>query len=185
VIEPERPGPGAQIHDTDPFATPESRRSPVRRLRGRLPAAVTLWTASDPDSGPAGLTVASTLIADGEPARVLGLLDPESDLLAAAEAAGRFAVVPLGTADRQLADRFAGLLPAPGGLFAGGGWRQTPYGPVPAGAATWAGCRLDATRPLGWGSLVEGTVEHIDIGADGTGGPLVHFRGRYRDLADR
>lgn len=185
MIEPERPGPGAQIHDTDPFATPESRRNPVRRLRGRLPAAVTLWTATDPGGGPAGLTVSSTLIVDGDPARVLGLLDPDSDLLAAAEAAGRFAVAALGTADRQLADRFAGLLPAPGGLFAGDGWRQTPYGPVPAGAVTWAGCRLDATRPLGWGSLVEGTVEHIDIGAGGTGGPLVHFRGRYRDLADR
>src|SRR5690348_17299034 len=100
------------IHITDPFATPEEGRSPVRRLRGRLPAPVTLWTAP----GPAGLTVSSTLVADGTPGRVLGLVDEESELWAAVEAAGVFAVVPLAPRHRQLADRFAGLMPAPGGL---------------------------------------------------------------------
>ena len=67
--------PGAQIHSDDPFATPEPEQSPVRRLRGRLARAVTLWTAP----GPAGLTVSSMLVADGEPGRVLGLIDEESD----------------------------------------------------------------------------------------------------------
>ena len=176
---PEWPGPGARIHDTDPFATPEERRSPVRRLRGRLPAAVTLWTAADPDGGPAGLTVSSTLIADGEPGRVLGLLDPESELFEAAEAAGRFAVAPLGPAHRQLADRFAGLMPAPGGLFAGGGWRETPHGPVPEPPHPWAGCRLVDTRPAGWSVLVEGEVVEVEL-ADAE--PLVHYRGRYRTV---
>ena len=38
-------GPGGRIHSSDPFATPEEERSPVRRLRGRLAAPVTLWTA--------------------------------------------------------------------------------------------------------------------------------------------
>ena len=71
-----------RIHATDPFATPEHERSPVRRFRGRLAAAVTLWTAP----GPAGLTVSSTLVADGEPGRLLGLLDDESDLWTAVEA---------------------------------------------------------------------------------------------------
>jgi flavin reductase (DIM6/NTAB) family NADH-FMN oxidoreductase RutF len=180
VIEPQ---PGAAIHGTDPFATPEGQRSPVRRLRGRLPAAVTLWTAVDPDDGPAGLTVSSTVVVDGEPGRVLGLVDPEADLFAAAEAAGRFVVAPLGPAHRQLADRFAGLLPAPGGLFAGGDWLVTPYGPVLAGLGTWAGCRLDAVRQFGWGLLVEGTIECVELASDGE--PLVHHRGRYRELSDR
>jgi 3-hydroxy-9,10-secoandrosta-1,3,5(10)-triene-9,17-dione monooxygenase reductase component len=175
-----QPEPGARIHATDPFATPESQRSPVRRLRGRLPAAVTLWTAYDPDR-PAGLTVSSTLVADGEPGRLLGLVDAESELWAAAQASGRFAVVPLGPADRQLADRFAGLMPAPGGLFHDGGWTATPYGPIPAGAATWAGCRLVGARECGWGLLVEATLEDITLGDD-PAGPLVHFRGRYREL---
>ena len=175
------PPPGAHIHATDPFAVPADQRSPVRRLRGRLPAAVTLWTAADPDGGRAGLTVSSTLVADGDPARLIGLVDPESELWAAAEAAGRFAVAALRPGDRQLADRFAGLMPAPGGVFATGDWTATPYGPVPAGLGTWAGCRLDAGRPLGWGLLVEATIEHVEVGVDVE--PLVHFRGRYRGLA--
>src|SRR6266576_2224517 len=113
--------PGAQIHSSDPFATPEQDKSPVRRLRGRLASAVTLWTAP----GPAGLTVSSMLVADGEPGRILGLIDEESDFWDAVSQAGVFAVTPLGPADRQLADRFAGLMPAPGGLFATGGWTET------------------------------------------------------------
>jgi flavin reductase (DIM6/NTAB) family NADH-FMN oxidoreductase RutF len=164
------------IHHVDPFATPEGDRSPLRRLRGRLPAPVTLWTAP----GPAGLTVSSTLVADGAPGRVLGLVDDESELWAAIEAAGRFAVVPLRPEHRQLADRFAGLMPAPGGLFAAGDWRPTDFGPVPADVATWAGCRLDEARPYGWALLVEGTVEHVEVGPADE--PLVHHRGRYREL---
>ena len=31
----------------DPFATPPGKRSPARRLRGRLPAPVTIWTAGE------------------------------------------------------------------------------------------------------------------------------------------
>lgn len=165
------------IHHSDPFATPEHARSPVRRLRGRLPAAVSLWTAV----GPVGLTVSSTLVADGDPGRVLGVVDEESELWAAVSVAERFAVTPLTPADRQLADRFAGLMPAPGGLFRGSEWTETPYGPVPAGNETWAGCRLDATRPFGWGLLVEATIERIELGQDAA--PLVYYRGRYRELA--
>jgi 3-hydroxy-9,10-secoandrosta-1,3,5(10)-triene-9,17-dione monooxygenase reductase component len=168
--------PGAQIHASDPFATPESDKSAVRRLRGRLAAPVTLWTAP----GPSGLTVSSILVADGEPGRVLGLIDEESDFWAAAEAAGRFAVTPLTPADRQLADRFAGLMPAPGGLFAAGDWLETPYGPVPQHVGTWAGCRLESHRPAGWALLVEAVLETVEFAP--AAAPLVHYRARYRDV---
>ena len=163
------------ISFSDPFATPEGQRSPVRRFRGRLPSAVTLWTADR-----AGLTVSSTLIVDGDPGRVLALLDDESDVWTAIERTGRFAVTPLLAAHRQLADRFAGVLPAPGGLFATGEWRDTEYGPVPADAGSWVGCRLDQARPYGWGLLVEGSIGHVDVGP--AQDPLVYFRGRYREL---
>lgn len=165
------------IHDSDPFATPESARSDVRRFRGRFGMTVCLWTAP----GPAGLTVSSTLVGDGDPGRVLGLVDDESELWTAIEAAGVFAVVPLGERHRQLADRFAGLMPAPGGLFRQEQWQQTPYGPVPAGSGTWAGCRLDGARPFGWGLLVEATLETITLGDAET--PLIHHRGRYTTLS--
>jgi flavin reductase (DIM6/NTAB) family NADH-FMN oxidoreductase RutF len=165
------------ISPSDPFATPDHLRSPVRRLRGRLPGGVTLWTAP----GPAGLTVSSTMVVDGDPGRLLGIVDEESELWAAIEDAGRFAVTTLAPGDRQLADRFAGLLPAPGGLFAGDSWAETGYGPVPAGRGTWAGCRLDGARPVGWGLLVEATIEAVELGEPQP--PLIHYRGRYRDLS--
>lgn len=166
---------GGRIHPSDPFATPEEEKSPVRRLRGRLAAPVTLWTAP----APAGLTVSSVLVADGEPGRVLGLIDEESDLWDAIEQAGVFTVAPLGPADRQLADRFAGLMPAPGGLFASGSWTPTEYGPVQT--PLWAGCRLVGHRSCGWALLVEGVIETIV--AEAPNPPMIHYRGRYRELS--
>jgi 3-hydroxy-9,10-secoandrosta-1,3,5(10)-triene-9,17-dione monooxygenase reductase component len=168
------------IHISDPFATPESGRSPVRRLRGRLPAAVTVWTAYGADGRPAGLTVSSTVVADGDPGAILGLIDEESDLYAAALASGRVAVMVLREGEGQLADRLAGLMPAPGGPFADGGWERTEFGPVRRGLATWAGCRVSATQPVGYAQLVQTVVEHVHL-ADPQR-PLVHYRGRYGGL---
>jgi 3-hydroxy-9,10-secoandrosta-1,3,5(10)-triene-9,17-dione monooxygenase reductase component len=166
------------IHDSDPFATPESARSSVRRLRGRFTQTVTLWTAP----GPAGLTVSSCLVADGEPGRLLGLVDAESQLWEAVQRTGVFAVEPLESGQQQLADRFAGLLPAPGGLFKQGeSWTETPFGPVLG--PTWAGCRLDAAREFGWALLVEATLVEITLGP--AMAPLLHHRGSYRRVADR
>jgi flavin reductase (DIM6/NTAB) family NADH-FMN oxidoreductase RutF len=170
------------IHSTHPFATPGDRRSPVRQLRGRLAATVTLWTAADQDGGQVGFTVSSTVVVDGEPGRLLGLLDPESDVAGALDRLGRFAVAPLRAGDEQLAEKFAGLMPAPGGPFRGYDWTVTPYGPVLAGVGGWAGCRVDAIRPMGWSVLVEATVEHVEI-TEGEARPLVHHRGRYTSLA--
>jgi flavin reductase (DIM6/NTAB) family NADH-FMN oxidoreductase RutF len=164
------------IHASDPFATPDELKSPVRRLRGRLPAAVTLWTAAGAQ-GEHGLTVSSALVADGEPGRMLGLLDEESDLWAAVERQRTFAVSLLEEDDRQLADRFAGLMPAPGGLFATGEWAKTGWGPVPRGRS-WVGCRLESARAVGWSLLVEAVIERIELEDAGTA--LVHERGRYR-----
>jgi flavin reductase (DIM6/NTAB) family NADH-FMN oxidoreductase RutF len=174
VVTPDAPG--GRIHSTDPFAIPDQDKSAVRRLRGRLAAPVTLWTTP----GPAGLTVSSMLVADGDPGRVLGLIDEESDFWDAAESAGRFTVIPLTPADRQLADRFAGLMPSPGGLFAAGEWTETEWGPVPAETDTWAGCRLDANRPYGWALLVEAVIETVHTGSSSA--PLIHYRGRYNQL---
>jgi flavin reductase (DIM6/NTAB) family NADH-FMN oxidoreductase RutF len=166
------------IHASDPFATPDGLKSPVRRLRARLPAAVTLWTAASGRHGEQGLTVSSVLVVDGEPGRVLGLVDDESDLWAAVEDGERFAVALLAVDDRQLADRFAGLMPAPGGLFATGEWERTDFGPVPRGRG-WVGCRLVGAEPKGWSLLVEAVIERIEL--DDTGAePLIHERGRYR-----
>lgn len=168
------------IHSTDPFATPESGRSAVRRLRGRLASPVTLWTAGS-SSARAGLTVSSVLVVDGSPGRVIGVVDDESSLWEAVSRTERFAVTLLGVGDEQLADKFAGLLPAPGGLFRDPIWTETAWGPVLSTASAWAGCRLASARPAGWGLLVEATIDEVTLGE--AAAPLVHHRGRYRGLS--
>jgi flavin reductase (DIM6/NTAB) family NADH-FMN oxidoreductase RutF len=164
------------IHSTDPFETPGGERSPVRRFRGRLPSAVTLWTAEH-GGRRAGLTVSSTVVVDGDPGRLLGVLDEESELYEAVLGSGRFVVMPLRESDSRLADTFAGLMPAPGGPFAGHPWQDTEFGPVLVGAA-YAGCTLDQDRAFGWGRLIEATLDGVELAETG-GAPLVHHRGRY------
>ena len=165
------------IHPGHPFATEPSDRDAARRFRGRLAAPVTLWLTGA-DDGRAGLTVSSVLVALGEPASVLGLIDPDSSFADALGAA--FTVTVLSPADRVLADAFAGLAPAPGGPFRAASFLDTPWGPRPAGERTWLGARVTELRPLGWSVQVIGAVEHVAL-ADET--PAVHLRGRYRTLA--
>jgi flavin reductase (DIM6/NTAB) family NADH-FMN oxidoreductase RutF len=166
------------IHSTDPFADPDEVRSPARRLRGRLASGVTLWTSP----GPAGLTVSSTLIADGDPPVLLGLLDRESVLFEALTSTGRVCVTVVGAGDHQLADRFAGRLPAPGGIFATGQWTQTDYGPIPVGASAYAFGEYESATPAGWATLVQ--VRLVDIKLADAESPLIHYRGRYRRIVD-
>jgi flavin reductase (DIM6/NTAB) family NADH-FMN oxidoreductase RutF len=166
------------IHSEHPFMPPESDRSPIRRLRGRLTAGVTVWTSTHEDRR-AGLTVSSMMVADGEPGRLVALLDPDSELWSAVAGSRTFAVSWLTYDDRRLADAFAGTAPAPGGPFQLAEWDDTEWGPVRHGAATWAGCRLAGEpREVGWALLVEGVTEHIELG-DEQSSALAHRRGRY------
>lgn len=162
------------IHSEHPFLDPEP--DPVRRFRARLGGAVTLWTSAD-DRGRAGLTVTSVMLAAGEPARLLALLDPDSDLAETLERSRRAVVSLLAWEHRDLADAFAGVAPAPGGPFRTGEFEDTDWGPRLVTDGSWAGVALESTTPVGWSSLVTCAVEHVEIGADDSA--LVHRRGRY------
>ena len=161
------------IHASHPFPTPED---PVRRLRARLGGQVSLWTTGV-GSARAGLTVSSLMVAAGEPAHVVALVDPDSDLRDALEETGTAVVALLQWSHRQLAEAFAGTAPAPGGPFRGGEFDDTEWGPRLVDASTWAGVRLESAMPLGWSDLVTCVVEHLEVGEDGE--PLIHRRGRY------
>ena len=168
------------IHSEHPFLEPESERDPARRLRGRIGGTVTLWTAGSGDAR-RGLTVSSVLVATGRPARVLGLLDRDSDLALALEDTGTAILGLLQWRHRDLADAFAGVAPAPGGVFRLGSWTQTPWGPLLDGVSAWAGIRVGGPgREVGWSLLVDGAVEHVEIlDVPDEDPPLVHRRGRY------
>lgn len=160
------------IHQENPFAEPPD---PVRRFRGRIGGAVSLWTAGE-GADRTGLTVSSVMVANGDPAAVVGLLDPDSDLYAGLVATGRGVVQLLSWADRDLAEAFGGVAPAPGGPFRLGSWEQTPSGPALAGR-THARVRYVESRDIGWSTLVVAEIEEVVIAEDPT--PLEHRRGRY------
>ena len=157
------------IHAGHPFPTPDD---PARRLRGRLGGQVSLWT-----SGRAGLTVSSLMVAAGEPARVIALINPDSDLADALAETGTAVVQLLSWRHRAVADAFAGTAPAPGGPFRTGEFVETSWGPRLADATTWAGVRVESTAAAGWSDLVTATLEEVTVGEDDE--PLIHRRGRY------
>lgn len=162
------------IHPDHPFLPPSDDRDPLRRIRGRMPSPVTVW-ASGRGAGRTGLTVSSLIVANGEPAHVLGVVDADSDWWSSAP--GTVVVNVLGQEHRYLADAFAGTAPAPGGPFTLGSWSDSEWGPVLEDSAGWLGVHLlEEPRAVGWGLLVEGVVERVELGdADA----LISLRGRY------
>lgn len=168
------------IHSDHPFRPPEGDRDPVRRLRGRLGGTVSLWTTGGEPAERAGLTVSSFLVVAGDPGHVLALLDPDSDFAEALTRTRSAVVQLLEWQHRDLADAFAGVAPAPGGVFKLGEWTTTEWGPLLAGATAWAGVRLvqGDLSEVGWSVLADCVVEHVEIGAETH--PLVHRRGRYQ-----
>jgi flavin reductase (DIM6/NTAB) family NADH-FMN oxidoreductase RutF len=166
------------IHRDHPFSSGE--RDPIRQFRGRMAAPISIWAAVAGERR-VGWTVSSFLVADGAPAMVVGLVDEDSDLAAVLPASSTFAVSLLGWQHRALAEAFAGLAPAPGGVFRLGSWTETDWGPTLAGAPAWLGARV--TRGIGehagWALLIRAQVEHVEIGVVGDEPLLTHFRGRY------
>ena len=165
------------IHGTHPFADAEP--DDVRRFRGRLGGAVTLWTSGS-DGGRAGLTVTSLMLAHGEQPRLLALLDPDADLVSVLETTGAAVVQLLSWPDRDLAEMFAGTAPAPGGPFRHAEFVTTEWGPRLGSASSWTGVRLESGTDVGWSRLVTCTVEHLEVGEEAA--PLGHRRGRYTRL---
>ena len=169
------------IHTEHPFLEPE--RDPVRQLRGRL-GGVGHPVDRGPGGAPpdrAGLTVTSALVANGEPPRLLALLDPDSDLADLLTETGLAVVSVLSWEDRDLAEAFGGTAPAPGGAFRQAEFVPTSWGPRLASATTWAGVRLESTAEVGWSILVTCVLEEVSVGDDD---PLVHRRGRYQRPAE-
>lgn len=161
------------IHSSNPFATDPD---PVRRFRGRLGGAVSLWTTGA-GAARAGLTVASVMVANGSPGRLLGLLDPDATLTEELLRTGLGVVQLLEWDDRDLADAFGGVAPAPGGPFLSGTWQETEHGPLLEGR-THALVAVESAVEVGWSLLVTTTMEQVVMVEERR--PLEHRRGRYR-----
>ncbi len=140
---------------------------------------MTVWTASSVDRR-AGLTVSSLLVAEGDPAEVLGLIDPLSDLFDILVERGTFVVHVLDHTDRRLAGIFAGAYPVD--PIEEVDSVDSELGPVLRGSRHTLGCRLAGSETVGFQMLVRGRVEMLDLNSD-AGEPLVRYRGRYRQLS--
>ncbi len=166
------------IHDEDPFRTPPELRDPIRRLRGHLPAPVTVWTSADAHRQD-GWTISSVLVGDGRPGELVALVDEDCDWWELFRGCGTATVNVLAQGQGRVADAFARIAPSPGGPFRTGGWTPAAHGPRLQGAAGWVGVRLVDPAPphAGWGLLVRATIEEVDL-ADGARA-LEHRYGRY------
>ena len=166
-----------EIHHSHPFR--DEARDPIRQLRGRLLAPVTIVTAGAGEAR-TGLTVSSLVTAEGEPGRVYFLLGPATDLFDELHRTGRFVVHILQERHRSLSDVFAGVRPNPGGLFAGVAVSASDWGPVLDDVPNRAYCTYRGGVEESYSFLVSATVDSVEIGE--LTDPLVYFRGGYRAL---
>lgn len=166
------------IHSEHPFLPPEDERDPLRRLRGRMPAPVSIWTSEDSQSRD-GWTISSFLVADGQPAELVALVDEDSDWWEVFCRTGLATVNVLASGQGPIADVFARVAPSPGGPFRTGDWESGSHGPRLKGAAAWVEVALADEDPThaGWGLLVRARVEGIEVA--GHEPALGHLRGRY------
>ena len=162
------------IHSDHPFPTEDD---PVRRLRGRLGGAVALVTTGT-GADRAGLTVSSLMVANGDPGRLLFLVDPDSDLGESLTVGSRAVVQLLAWPHRHLAEAFGGTAPAPGGPFRTGTFEDSAWGPWLVDATAWASVSVEETREVGWSLLVTATIDDVELGPDEDA--LLHRRGRWQ-----
>ena len=170
-----------EIHEGEhPFMPAEADRDPVRRLRGRLAAAVTIVTAGD-EIGRAGLTVSSLMLAEGDPGSVHFLLGPTADVYDVLERTDRFVVHVLTHGHRALSEVFAGRRPNPGGPFTAVAVTDSDWGPTLDAVPDRAFCSGVSVVEHGYSLLVSASIDEVSVG-DLTD-PLVYFRGGYRGLS--
>lgn len=167
---------GFQRIGSDPFELPVDERDSVRRLRGRLPGPVTVWTAYGDAGLTTGLTVSSVLVGEGEPPTVLGLIAPDSAFWDALRGSKRFVVHILDLAQARIADQFA--LRYPGDPFEGLSIAASDHGPVLSEVRTRSRATLMGYIDAGYSLLIRGSVDEVELDPNPTD-PLVHYRGRY------
>jgi 3-hydroxy-9,10-secoandrosta-1,3,5(10)-triene-9,17-dione monooxygenase reductase component len=167
---------------SDPFAVPPEARDEARRLRGRLPTPVTVWTTYGPSRNPTGITVSSVLIAEGEPPTVLGLIAPLSEFWESVKTTKRFVMHVLDLHHTRVADQFA--LRYPGDPFEGLAVSASDYGPLLDDVATRAQCTLSSYLDAEYSLLVRAWFDDVELDSD-PAQPLIHYRGRYLTVESR
>jgi flavin reductase ActVB len=145
---------------------------------GSFASGVTVVTTADGDGQPFGLTATAFSSVSKAPPLCLVCVSLDAEAHPVIRATGRFAVNLLESEQEWISTRFAthGL-----DKFEGVEWvRGEATGmPVLAGALAAIECDVTTTIPAGDHDVFLGAIRRITLGA---GEPLLHHRGRYRDL---
>ena len=147
-----------------------------RKALGCFPSGVTVVTTLAADGSPLGVTISSFASLSLDPP--LFCLDSSNLWLDAYEKSGIFAVNVLAEDQRAVSERFAGRLEE---KWTGIAWGPGHGGvPVIAGCLAVLECSLEAAHDGGDHRIFVGRVRQLT--SAGSGMPLVHFRGAYAGL---
>jgi flavin reductase (DIM6/NTAB) family NADH-FMN oxidoreductase RutF len=185
----------AADHAVDPAAGTAAAPGPTevgpeefRTALGQLASGVVLLTAHDPDEGAQGedigMTATAFMSVSLEPPLVLVSVREDSRMEEALSRVDCWAVSMLAADQRVTASRFAMKGRVSDRLL----FADLPYergaasgAPLVTGALATVECRTEQRIPAGDHVLLIGRVLDARIGSQ-EGGPLVYFRGQYRQL---
>lgn len=149
-----------------------------RQVLGHFPTGVVVVTGLVDDT-PIGLAIGSFFSVSLDPPLVGFCADHRSSTWPKLAEVGRFCVNILGAHQEDVCRAFASKSDD---KFAGLGWDRSPLGsPRLHDTLGWIDCEVDAVHAAGDHDVVIGRVD--DLAVTHEGGPLVFFRGGYRDLA--
>lgn len=148
----------------------------LRSLLRRHPVGVSVVTV-DLDGERLGVTVASLVSLALEPPLVGISISRQAAIHELLRAARGFAVSLLGAGQVELAQHFARGVP-PIAMWQGIETRESPRGPLLAGALGWLECRIENEVAVGDHTFFVAAVERVEPGEDGPA--LLRLGGGYR-----
>ncbi|MGY0492549.1 flavin reductase family protein [Streptomyces sp. WG-D5] len=186
--------PTAEPPSVDVLPRPELRavgddeRAPVdaaefRRVLGEFASGVTVVTAADPETGPAGFACQSFASLSLDPPLVAFMVARTSTTWPRIARAGAFCVNVLAADQGALCRGFA---VSGADKFAGVGYDAAPVSGAPRldGTAAWIDCAIHAVHTGGDHLIVVGRVTALGLEGEGGVGPLVFHRGAFAGLRD-
>jgi 3-hydroxy-9,10-secoandrosta-1,3,5(10)-triene-9,17-dione monooxygenase reductase component len=157
-----------------PEETIDSRH--FRTVLGHFPTGVTAVTAID-EGKPVGMAVGSFTSVSLDPPLVAFLPARNSVTWARIRRAGQFCVNILSASQLDLCGTMASRSDE---KFTACSWRQGVTGsPIIDGALAWIECEIDAVHEAGDHDIVVGRVLALEADTEGSGTPLLFFRGGY------
>lgn len=149
-----------------------------RNVLGHFPTGVTVITAMT-NEGAVGMAANSFTSVSLNPPLVLFCASEASTTWPRIQQAGHFTVNVLDDRQQEISTTFARRAVD---RFATMNWSRRAHGPVLEGVHAWLACTIDAEYEAGDHTIILGRVD--EMGLDANTGPLLFYRGRYRQLLD-